>query len=129
MNQLFHSEKNQTAPWLTPLRESLDLYNFPSAVLIHGQAGIGKFEFAVELAKSLLCEGLDKPKPCKQCEACHWFDTANHPDFIALVPETHRRLLPHAVYESDSKISSPIEYPKLLLKVNSMTCKFTVKNA
>jgi DNA polymerase III subunit delta' len=104
MNQLFHSEKNQTAPWLTPLRESLDLHNFPSAVLIHGQAGIGKFEFAVELAKSLLCEGLDKPKPCKQCKACHWFDTANHPDFIALVPETHRRLLPHAVYESDEAV-------------------------
>jgi DNA polymerase-3 subunit delta' len=104
MNQLFQSENNQAAPWLNPLKESLDLHNFPSAVLIHGQAGIGKFQFAVELAKTLLCEGLDAPKPCKQCEACHWFDSANHPDFIALVPETHRKLLPHTVYESDELV-------------------------
>jgi len=104
MNQIFHSKKNQTAPWLNPLMESLDLQNFPSAVLIHGQAGIGKFQFAVELAKTLLCEGLDAPKPCHQCGACHWFDSANHPDFIALVPETHRKLLPHALDESDEAV-------------------------
>lgn len=103
MNQIYQSEKNQIAPWLKPLWESLDLQNFPNAVLIHGQAGIGKFEFALELAKALLCEGSNKiqSKPCNQCEACHWFDTANHPDFTALVPETHRSLLPHADYESE----------------------------
>lgn len=103
MNQIYQSEKNQIAPWLNPLWESLDLQNFPNAVLIHGQAGIGKFEFAVELAKALLCESPHKiqSKPCNQCEACHWFDTANHPDFTALVPETHRSLLPHADYESE----------------------------
>ncbi len=103
MNQVYQSEKNQIAPWLNPLWQSLDLQNFPNAVLIHGQAGIGKFEFAVELAKALLCESPNKiqSKPCNQCEACHWFDTANHPDFTALVPETHRSLLPHADYESE----------------------------
>lgn len=103
MNLIYQTEKNQIAPWLKPLWASLDLHNFPNAVLIHGQAGIGKFEFAVELAKSLLCENPNKiqSQPCNQCEACHWFDTANHPDFTALVPETHRSLLPHADYESD----------------------------
>lgn len=104
MNQLLHSEESLRAPWLQPLWESLDLNHFPSAVLIHGQAGIGKFEFAVELAKALLCEGGNPVKPCYQCEACHWFETANHPDFIALVPETHRKLLPHADYESDEPV-------------------------
>ena len=103
MNQVYQSKSNQIAPWLNPLWESLDLQNFPNAVLIHGQAGIGKFEFAVELAKALLCESPNtiQSKPCNQCEACHWFDTANHPDFTALVPETHRSLLPHADYESE----------------------------
>ena len=90
------------APWLKPLWESLDFANFPNAILLHGQSGIGKFAFSVELAKALLCENLNaETKPCNQCEACHWFDTGNHPDFIALVPETHRKLLPHADYESD----------------------------
>ena len=103
MSKIFQNKKNQIAPWLNPLWESLDLQRFPNAVLIHGQAGIGKFEFGVELAKALLCESSNKiqSKPCNQCEACHWFDTGNHPDFTALVPETHRSLLPHADYESD----------------------------
>ena len=96
-------QQNQIAPWLQPLWNSFDLLSFPNAVLIHGQPGIGKFEFGVQLAKALLCEdsGEMTAKPCSHCEACHWFDTGNHPDFIALVPETHRRLLPHADYEGD----------------------------
>ena len=90
------------APWLIPLWSSLDFSNLPNAILLHGQSGIGKFAFAVELAKALLCESSPgQGKPCNQCEACHWFDTANHPDFISLVPETHRKYLPHADYESD----------------------------
>jgi DNA polymerase-3 subunit delta' len=103
MNQLYRSKQNQIAPWLKPIWESLSLENFPSAVLIHGQAGIGKLEFAVELSKALLCESPNKiqSKPCNHCEACHWFDTANHPDFTALVPETHRSLLPYTDYESE----------------------------
>ena len=90
------------APWLQGLWDNLDFSSFPNATLLHGQSGIGKFAFSLELAKSLLCES-DRvaSRPCNQCEACHWFSTGNHPDFIALVPETHRRLLPHADYESD----------------------------
>jgi len=105
MRELSKSTEQQSniPPWLEPLWNSFDLHNFPNAVLIHGQSGIGKFEFGVHLAKALLCEssGPIESKPCNHCEACHWFDTANHPDFIALVPETHRTLLPHADYESD----------------------------
>ncbi len=100
---MFPMEKhNQVAPWLQPLWDSLDFEKFPNAILLHGQSGIGKFAFAVQLAKSLLCEASNVThKPCHQCEACHWFNTGNHPDFIALVPETHRKLLPQADYEAD----------------------------
>lgn len=94
-------QTNQLAPWLNPLWQSLDFASFPNAILLHGQSGIGKFAFSVELAKALLCEAPATHKPCNQCEACHWFDTGNHPDFISLVPETHRKLLPHADYEGD----------------------------
>ena len=95
-------EQAQIAPWLEPLWKSLDHTKFPNAILLYGQSGIGKFAFAVELAKSLLCEGSEQAhKPCNQCEACHWFNTGNHPDFISLVPETHRKFLPHADYESE----------------------------
>ncbi|WP_128113553.1 DNA polymerase III subunit delta' [Polynucleobacter necessarius] len=95
-------ENSHIAPWLQSLWSNLDFQNLPNAILLHGQSGIGKFAFAVELAKALLCEGSQTNKrPCNQCEACHWFNTGNHPDFIPLVPETHRKLLPHADYEGD----------------------------
>ena len=94
-------QESQIAPWLQPLWEGLDFQKFPNAILLHGQSGIGKFAFAVELSKALLCESSQGNKPCNQCEACHWFNTSNHPDFIALVPETHRKLLPQADYEAD----------------------------
>ena len=104
MNDLMFPAKqhSKVAPWLQHLWEGLDFQQFPNAILLHGQSGIGKFAFAVELAKALLCESSPgSSKPCNQCEACHWFNTGNHPDFIALVPETHRKLLPQADYEAD----------------------------
>ena len=88
-------------PWLEPLWSSVDLQNFPHAVLVHGQSGIGKFEFAIELAKALLCESSSASKPCNACEACYWFDSGNHPDFIALVPETHQKRLPKSDLDAD----------------------------
>ena len=99
---IFSQQEKSVAPWLQILWDQLDFANFPNAVLLHGQSGIGKFAFALGLAKRLLCESTNHAsRPCNQCEACHWFNTGNHPDFIPLVPETHRRLLPHADYESD----------------------------
>lgn len=100
-----HRSEQKIAPWLQPLWNGIDLTKLPNAVLIHGQSGIGKFEFAIELARALLCEASADSKPCNQCEACRWFDSGNHPDFIALVPETHRKLLPHSNF--DSEIDAP----------------------
>lgn len=90
------------APWLESVWGGMDLNAFPNAILVHGQSGIGKFEFSIELAKALLCEASSTAKPCNQCESCRWFNSGNHPDFIALVPETHRKLLPHGDFESDT---------------------------
>jgi len=95
-------QESKLAPWLQPLWESLDLDKLPNAILVHGQPGIGKFAFGLELAKALLCESThSSAKPCNQCDGCHWFNTGNHPDFTALVPETHRKLLPQVEYEQD----------------------------
>ncbi|MDP3621133.1 MAG: DNA polymerase III subunit delta' [Polynucleobacter sp.] len=89
------------APWLNSLWDGINLKACPNAVLIHGRPGIGKYDFAITLAKALLCEGSGGAikKPCNACEACRWFDTGNHPDFVGLVPETHRRFLPSEVLE------------------------------
>ena len=74
MNQVMLSEdaQSQIAPWLKPLWNGFDLNAFPSAVLIYGPAGIGKFEFAITLAKALICESTQgkQSKPCNHCDAC-----------------------------------------------------------
>ncbi len=102
VDQMFpHESVKKIAPWLEPVWDGMNFSAFPNAVLIHGQSGIGKFEFSIELAKALLCEASEGLKPCNHCEACRWFDSANHPDFIALVPETHRKLLPHGDFDSE----------------------------
>jgi DNA polymerase III subunit delta' len=62
--------------------------SLPHALLFKGIAGIGKRHFARVLAAGQLCE---KPAavltPCGACEACHWFESGNHPDFRLLQPE------------------------------------------
>ncbi|MBU3598106.1 DNA polymerase III subunit delta' [Polynucleobacter sp. AP-Basta-1000A-D1] len=99
---LANASVKKIAPWLEPIWDGMNLASFPNAVLIHGQSGIGKFEFSIELARALLCETSAGTKPCKQCVACRWFDSGNHPDFIALVPETHRKLLPQGDFDTDA---------------------------
>ena len=60
----------------------------PHALLITGAAGIGKRAFASALAQGLVCEQSAAPlMACGKCEACHWFNTGNHPDFRLLQPE------------------------------------------
>jgi len=103
------------APWLQQQLDGIDLSACPNALLLHGQAGIGKADFAITLAKALLCEApFGIKKPCNGCEACRWFDTGNHPDFIALVPETHRRFMPNEALEGIDGDLSPSKKAKAL---------------
>ena len=61
---------------------------WPHALLLYGQAGIGKLQFARHLAQGMLCEApTANGEPCGQCAACNWFVQGNHPDYRALLPE------------------------------------------
>jgi len=60
----------------------------PNAVFLKGAQGIGKFDLALYFARSLLCRSPDHDgKACGKCEACHWFEQGNHPDFRLVQPE------------------------------------------
>jgi DNA polymerase-3 subunit delta' len=62
--------------------------HWPHALLLHGQAGIGKLRFAQHLAQGLLCEAaLPDGQPCGKCAACTWFTQGNHPDYRIVLPE------------------------------------------
>ncbi len=77
-------------PWhLAPLKELLARGgSIPHALLIHGRNGVGKVEFARELAQSLLCEAPIDGVACGTCPACRWFHDGNHPDFREILPES-----------------------------------------
>jgi len=79
---------------------------WPHALLLHGQAGIGKLRFAQHLAQGLLCEApREGGEPCGACAACNWFVQGNHPDYRALFPEALASQLgaPAASADTDEK--------------------------
>lgn len=59
----------------------------PHAILLHGQAGVGKLSFAHELINAVLCQ---QPKQngraCGNCQSCHWLAEGTHPDIHWLQP-------------------------------------------
>ena len=56
------------------------------AYLLAGHSGLGKTVFAVQLAKTLLCQASDK-KACGQCQSCRLFESGSHPDLHVLQSE------------------------------------------
>ncbi len=66
--------------------------HLPHALLIHGETGVGKGLFAMEIVASLLCDQpmvLDNVlKACGQCQNCILFQSNNHPDFHYLSSES-----------------------------------------
>ncbi len=76
-------------PWQTGLWQRISEMRsrMPHALLLQGRSGIGKMDFAVRFAQSLLC---DRPEPeqdvCGLCQSCNWFQQGNHPDFRLLEP-------------------------------------------
>lgn len=68
---------------LMDLREQL-----PHAILLHGRQGIGKQEFSLALANSLLCENPDSNgNSCGSCMSCGWIAQGSHPDYRLIEPE------------------------------------------
>lgn len=60
---------------------------FSHAWLIHGLPGIGKRQFALAAAASLLCEAPINGLACGQCSACQWLASGNHPDIRRIRPD------------------------------------------
>ncbi|MDZ7804987.1 DNA polymerase III subunit delta' [Thiohalophilus sp.] len=60
----------------------------PHALLVSGEAGIGKAAFADRLAASLLCEQpREDGQACGTCPACQRLAAQTHPDRLRLEPE------------------------------------------
>ena len=82
MNKLYPWQDELWQRWIG-LRARL-----PHALLLKGAQGIGKLDFAMNIAQSLLCEApLTDGLACHECSSCHWLLQETHPDFRLIQPD------------------------------------------
>ncbi|MBY0574103.1 MAG: DNA polymerase III subunit delta' [Undibacterium sp.] len=87
MNSSLFEWQQETWTQIIAMRQRM-----PHAILLYGNEGIGKAQFAEYLAKSLLCEtptlaSSDSPsQACGHCISCNWFDQYSHPDYRRVRP-------------------------------------------
>ena len=79
-------------PWTveqwTQLQRRRQQHQLPHALLLAGPEGLGKTQFAQDLAQSLLCEHPTADgMPCQTCRSCARFAAATHPDMFVVEPE------------------------------------------
>ncbi|MBL4711629.1 MAG: DNA polymerase III subunit delta' [Gammaproteobacteria bacterium] len=59
----------------------------PHALLLHGNQGLGKADFAIALANAVLCRApLANYQACGQCKSCLLLNAKTHPDLHYLEP-------------------------------------------
>ncbi len=61
----------------------------PHAIIIEGEAGLGKHTLAAFLAKAAVCES--ENRPCGMCDNCHLADVSSHPDIITISAEKGKK--------------------------------------
>lgn len=70
--------------------------------LFIGNKGIGKFLFAKEFAKAILCT--NDIKPCNKCKSCLEFDNDNHPDFYYIGLKDESSIKIETIRKMQSKV-------------------------
>lgn len=93
------------------LNEIINSKNIAHGYLFLGISGIGKFLFAKEFARAILC---NEKTGCGKCKSCIEFDSNNNPDFQVINPEETSikieqiRMMNNKIYEkpvnSDKKV-------------------------
>jgi len=76
-------------PWHAPSWERawVALHRGAHALLIAGAQGLGKAQFASDLAAARLCHQRDDgERACGRCESCHWLSVGTHPDLSVIEP-------------------------------------------
>ena len=93
--------------------------NISHSYIFSGIPGIGKFLFAREFAKAILCRN-ETIKPCNSCISCISFENSNNPDCI-IIDEQSDSIKSEQIKElTKSVLEKPIEgYKKIYIINNS----------
>ncbi|MGQ0577596.1 MAG: DNA polymerase III subunit delta' [Betaproteobacteria bacterium] len=107
-------------PWVRTALERLPATGpaMPHALLLSGQAGLGKRTTALFLAKALLCEAERSGQgACGDCPSCHLYDAGNHPDLRTI--EVGQEDL-QAAESTDEESATPAKKPSRQIPVDAI---------
>ena len=70
------------------INQLLEADRLPHGMLLVGNQGLGKFDFAIAMANAVLCQQpLSDHQACGRCKACQLLAAETHPDFHHLAPK------------------------------------------
>ena len=99
------------------LGNSIKTKKISHSYMFIGQSGIGKFMFAKEFAKAVLCQG--EQKPCDNCEACIKFNGDNNPDIQIIYEAEEKSIKTETIKEMIKGVyEKPIASSKKVYIVN-----------
>lgn len=98
------------------LNQIIENNNVSHSYMFIGQTGIGKFLFAKEFAKAILCTA--ENKPCNKCKACMQFENNNNPD-IFILDETETIKNEHIKELIKQTLEKPIESKNKVYIINN----------
>ena len=81
-----------------------------------GQESIGKFLFAKEFAKAILC--LNENKPCNKCKSCLELENSNNPDLTIIEPDGNNVKIEQIRELNKKVVEKPIVSTKKVYIIN-----------
>lgn len=85
--------------------------------IFSGMSGIGKFLFAKEFAKSILCTG--EQKPCNKCKSCESIENQNNPDLVIIDEQTNSIKTEQIKELTSDVLEKPIKGNKKIYIINN----------
>ena len=93
-------------PWLSRYVDGFNINKLAHSQLFSGKSGIGKFYFAKEISKSILCtKSSNLFEYCNECSSCKSFDSGSHPDFKLIQLESDSKVIKISQLRGGSKES------------------------
>jgi len=84
-------------PWLEKqwqkITEAIEDQRLPHAIMLTGQQGLGKFNFAMQLAQRALCLQPQAGKSCGHCHSCQLVKAGTHADLQMVAPLEDSKVL------------------------------------
>lgn len=99
------------------LSKSILTNSVSHSYIFSGISGIGKFLFAKEFAKAILCTG--ESKPCNICKSCESIENGNNPDLV-IIDEQANSIKTEQIKELTSDVlEKPIKGSKKIYIINN----------